>query len=134
MSERLILRKCNRSAIHYIIQCTKTRKTSLKQFLLSRILLHTVLRPPMSFFDTTPQGRILNRFGKDVDVLDASMPFILRFWIICTLECACTFLVISWTTPYFILPFAVVMLGYFVVQRIYVATSRQLKRLESVSR
>ena len=88
----------------------------------------------MSFFDTTPQGRILNRFGKDVDVLDAAMPFVLRFWISCTLECACTFLVISWTTPTFVVPFAVVMLGYYVVQRIYVATSRQLKRLESVSR
>ncbi len=98
------------------------------------IVLRSILRSPMSFFDTTPQGRILNRFGKDIDVLDATMPMILRGWITCFLAVISTFVIISYTTPIFILPFSVVLIAYYMVQRIYVATSRQLKRLESVSR
>ena len=87
-------------------------------------MLGNILRSPLSFFDTTPQGRILNRFGKDVDVLDMTMSQIFRGWITCLLAVLSTFLVISYTTPIFLLPVAVIMTCYYVVQRIYVATSR----------
>ena len=97
-------------------------------------MLENVLKSPMSFFDTTPQGRILNRFGKDVDVLDTTMPMILRGWITCLLAVIATFGLISYTTPIFLLPLIVIAVCYYIVQRIYVATSRELKRLESVSR
>lgn len=101
---------------------------------LHNLVLGNVLKSPMSFFDTTPQGRILNRFGKDVDVLDTTMPMILRGWITCLLAVLSTFAIISYTTPMFLLPITVVLGAYYIVQRIYVATSRELKRLESVSR
>jgi len=97
-------------------------------------MLSNILRNPLSFFDTTPQGRILNRFGKDVDVLDTTMAMLIRGWITCLLAVISTFLIISYTTPLFLIPIAVVMCCYYFVQRIYVATSRQLKRLESVTK
>merc|ERR1711971_1204711 len=97
-------------------------------------MLSNILRNPLSFFDTTPQGRILNRFGKDVDVLDTTMAMLIRGWITCLLAVISTFLIISYTTPLFLVPIAVVMCCYYFVQRIYVATSRQLKRLESVTK
>merc|ERR1712223_1419525 len=97
-------------------------------------MLGNILRNPLSFFDTTPQGRILNRFGKDVDVLDTTMAMLIRGWITCLLAVTSTFLIISYTTPLFLIPIAVVMCCYYFVQRIYVATSRQLKRLESVTK
>ncbi len=96
--------------------------------------LKTVLRAPMSFFDTTPQGRLLNRFGKDVDVLDSTMPMIIRGWMMCFLAVVSTFTIIIYTTPVFAIPLIIIMACYYFVQRIYVATSRQLKRLESVTR
>jgi ATP-binding cassette subfamily C (CFTR/MRP) protein 1 len=37
-------------------------------------ILYGVLRTPMSFFDTTPIGRIINRFAKDMESIDSSLP------------------------------------------------------------
>lgn len=41
-------------------------------------LLSSILHAPMYFFDTTPLGRIINRFSRDIDILDVSVQFILR--------------------------------------------------------
>ncbi|KAG2463187.1 MRP5 protein, partial [Polypterus senegalus] len=38
-------------------------------------LFRKILRSPMKFFDTTPTGRILNRFSKDMDEVDTRLPF-----------------------------------------------------------
>jgi ABC-type multidrug transport system fused ATPase/permease subunit len=36
--------------------------------------LGAVLRAPLSFFHSHPHGRILNKFGKDLDFLDDLLP------------------------------------------------------------
>ena len=42
--------------------------------MLHNSLLRGVFHAPLTFFDTTPTGRILSRFGKDVDELDTALP------------------------------------------------------------
>lgn len=44
-------------------------------------LLTNVLRWPMELFDTTPVGRVLNRFSKDVDTVDNVLPQVIRSWL-----------------------------------------------------
>ncbi|XP_046475187.1 multidrug resistance-associated protein 1 isoform X1 [Neodiprion pinetum] len=112
--------------------------TSLGCWLAARrmhlVMLRGVMRAPLTFFDTTPTGRIISRFAKDVDVLDTSLPQQISDSIYCLFEAVGTVVAICYSTPLFavvILPIGVV---YYFVQRFYVATSRQLKRLESVSR
>ncbi|XP_011343424.1 multidrug resistance-associated protein 1 isoform X3 [Ooceraea biroi] len=102
-----------------------------------RIFLSTlqhVLHNPMSFFDKTPTGRILSRLGKDIDVIDNVLPVILRAWINCLLSVIATLVVISYSTPIFTVVIIPIGAIYYFIQRFYVASSRQLKRLESVSR
>jgi ATP-binding cassette subfamily C (CFTR/MRP) protein 1 len=71
----------------------------------------------MSFFDTTPQGRILNRFGKDVDVMDESMPTTLRGWLNNLMTIASSLIIIAYTTPLFLIPVAVILAFYYLIQR-----------------
>lgn len=87
----------------------------------------------MSFFDTTPSGRILNRFGKDVDVIDNILPMTMQFWIMMFFNVLAILVVISYSTPWFLTVIPPIGLLYYFIQKFYVATSRQLKRIESIS-
>lgn len=97
-------------------------------------LLSNILRAPMSFFDTTPTGRIVNRFSGDISTVDDTLPQTLRSWVMCLLGIVSILVMICMATPVFaiiIIPLGIV---YVSVQVFYVATSRQLRRLDSVSR
>ncbi|XP_011699220.1 PREDICTED: multidrug resistance-associated protein 1 isoform X8 [Wasmannia auropunctata] len=102
--------------------------------LLHSEVLYVMLRSPLGFFDTTPSGRILNRFGKDIDTIDNILPPSIRAWLFCLASVIATLVVISYSTPIFIAVILPIGAIYYFIQRFYVATSRQLKRLESVSR
>ncbi|KAK8748976.1 hypothetical protein OTU49_015623, partial [Cherax quadricarinatus] len=97
-------------------------------------ILHSVMHLPMHFFDTNPIGRLINRFGKDVDTLDNVLPWSLRSWLLCFFTVASTFLAIIYSTPIFVVVMVPTIIIYYLVQVLYVTTSRQLKRIESVSR
>ncbi|XP_050541854.1 multidrug resistance-associated protein 1 isoform X1 [Daktulosphaira vitifoliae] len=93
-----------------------------------------IFKNPLSLFDTTPSGRILNRVSKDIDTIDNLLPFILRSTSMTMFSVIGTLFVISYSTPIFTSVIIPIGFVYYFIQRFYVATSRQLKRLESVSR
>ncbi|XP_041776327.1 multidrug resistance-associated protein 1 isoform X7 [Anopheles merus] len=102
--------------------------------ILHRRLLEGILRSGMTFFDTTPRGRIIARFSNDINTLDYSLPMNIKNFIPTVLRVVATLVVISISTPIFAAVIVPIGILYYAVQRFYVATSRQLKRLESVSR
>ncbi|XP_051473900.1 ATP-binding cassette sub-family C member 2 isoform X2 [Apus apus] len=97
-------------------------------------LLSNILRAPMSFFDTTPTGRIVNRFAKDIFTIDETIPMSFRSWLNCFMALISTLLMISLATPFFVLVIIPLSIFYYFVLRFYISTSRQLRRLDSVTR
>ncbi|XP_074089273.1 ATP-binding cassette sub-family C member 2 [Macrotis lagotis] len=97
-------------------------------------LLDNIFRAPMSFFDTTPTGRIVNRFANDISTVDDIIPASFRSWILCFLSIISTLIMISVATPVFIIIIIPLTIIYIFIQRFYVATSRQLRRLDSVTK
>ncbi|XP_063019479.1 ATP-binding cassette sub-family C member 2 [Melospiza melodia melodia] len=101
---------------------------------MHQLLLSNILRAPMSFFDTTPVGRIINRFAKDIFTVDETIPTSFRTWISCFMGIISTLIVICLATPFFAIVIIPLSIFYYFVLRFYVATSRQLRRLDSVTR
>lgn len=96
-------------------------------------LLSNILHAPVWFFDTTPIGRILSRFSKDLNIMDARLPAIFSDVTFCFFDVTAALFIISISTPMFTTVILPIVLIYFLLQRFYIPTSRQLKRMESVS-
>ncbi|KAH7930359.1 P-loop containing nucleoside triphosphate hydrolase protein [Leucogyrophana mollusca] len=97
-------------------------------------MLDSVMRAPLSFFEMTPTGRILNLFSRDTYVVDQILARVIQNLIRTSATCASIILVIGWSFPPFLL--AVLPLAWFYsrVTSYYLSTSRELKRLDAVSR
>ncbi|XP_040491210.1 multidrug resistance-associated protein 1 isoform X6 [Ursus maritimus] len=97
-------------------------------------LLQNVLRSPMSFFERTPSGNLVNRFSKELDTVDSMIPQVIKMFMGSLFSVIGACIIILLATPIAAIIIPPLGLIYFFVQRFYVASSRQLKRLESVSR
>lgn len=97
-------------------------------------MLANVMRAPTKFFDTTPTGRVLNRFSSDQYTADNELRQTIQMMLMCLMRVACVAIVILWVTPAFIV--CVVPMGfiYYKVQAFYRQSSREMKRLESVAK
>ncbi|KAI8638609.1 P-loop containing nucleoside triphosphate hydrolase protein [Parasitella parasitica] len=97
-------------------------------------LLDRVLKAPLRFFDTTPIGRVVNRFSKDFETIDASVPAgMVQFCIQWTTVISIVLIATS-ILPVLIAPMILVALINIYFGLRFVAASRELKRMDSVSR
>ncbi|KAG5176755.1 hypothetical protein JKP88DRAFT_265312 [Tribonema minus] len=93
-----------------------------------------VMRSPMSFFNSNPQGRILNRFSNDQGSVDELLPVTAYNAIEIILFVVAAMALVCITVPYvtlMILPMAIL---FYVARKRYLASSREIKRLEAISR
>ena len=107
-----------------------SRRMQLRE---KRALLLRLTRAPGRFFDTTPVGRILNRFTTDINTIDGAVYNSARFCLTGVLNFLASFLTILIIVPSFA-PFALFIAWLYVrLAPRYIRASRDLRRLESVS-
>ncbi|KAF9115455.1 hypothetical protein BGX27_007708 [Mortierella sp. AM989] len=97
-------------------------------------LLVSIIHAPIRFFDTTPVGRIINRFSKDFEVIDGQLISLMVAMFLHIFGIAAVVFIISWVTPGFLIVFALIAMAYLLVGAYYISSSRELKRLESVTK
>jgi ATP-binding cassette subfamily C (CFTR/MRP) protein 1 len=97
-------------------------------------MAYAIFRSPMSFFETTPAGRILNRFSSDIYRVDEVLARTFNMLFVNAAKSGFTLIVISAATPAFIGIIIPVGFLYLYIQRYYLRTSRELKRLDSTTR
>jgi len=83
---------------------------------LHKKLLSNILRSPMSFFDTTPLGRVLNRFSKDINTVDEILPRSFSDFLSSLLTVVATVIVICIATPTFLIVLVPMIVLYGLVQ------------------
>jgi len=102
--------------------------------LLHDKLLISVLKSTLRFFESTPTGRIVNRFTKDLEATEDSIPQSIKSLIDCIMNLIKMVVIISISTPLFIIALIPITIAYLLVQRYFVPSNRQLKRMQSVSK
>ena len=101
---------------------------------LHNSMMSAVLKAPVLFFDTNPVGRIINRFSRDIGVMDELLPDVFLQAVEILLFCIGAVVLPSILNPWIILPAAPLIFLFMWFGRFYLRTSRDLRRLEEVKR
>ncbi len=97
-------------------------------------LLRALLRAPVSFFDGTPVGRILQRFSRDLEVVDVQLQWNIDSFIHCLLYISTTLVLITVTSPWMLLAIFPIVFLYYEFQKQYRNPAREIKRMDSIAR
>ncbi|KAJ1782494.1 hypothetical protein LPJ59_006797, partial [Coemansia sp. RSA 2399] len=97
-------------------------------------MLRGVLRSPMSFFDVTPLGRILNRFSSDLQRCDEMLPRYVGGLVNTMVSVVSTITVIGFSTPLMLVVMFPLSFIYRYLQERFLFSSRELRRLDFTTR
>ncbi|KAK4289504.1 hypothetical protein Pmani_037528 [Petrolisthes manimaculis] len=93
-----------------------------------------VFRSPMSYFDTTPSGRIIGIFSRDMDEVDTRVPFLIECLVQNSFLILSSLLFVCLVFPYFLPVLVVLMVVFLYIRKVFRVGIRDLKRLDNVAR
>nr|CAD7428950.1 unnamed protein product [Timema monikensis] len=101
---------------------------------LHNAMFSGVIRSVISFFTVNPSGQILNRFSKDMGQIDEQLPLILLDCLQIGFNLVGVIVLVVIVNYWILLPALVMFVTFYLLRRIYVSTSRNLQRLEGITR
>ncbi|KAK2649459.1 hypothetical protein Ddye_016948 [Dipteronia dyeriana] len=115
-------------ALFVTLMGLKTAQTFFNQ------ILHSILHAPMSFFDTTPSGRILSRVSTDQTNIDIFLPFFMGITVSMYITLLSIFIITcqyAWPTVFLLIPLAWANYWY---RGYYLSSARELTRLDQITK
>ncbi|CAF3905522.1 unnamed protein product [Rotaria sp. Silwood1] len=135
----------------FAMQLTQRLASYFASRKLHCIILIGILHAPVTFFDTTPVGRIINRFAQDIESVDSMLPQAFSISLNTLIGVVTTLIILFYGTWVAIVEFMLLAIIFvsmqvelfllkipnifiLILKRVYISSSRQLRRLDSVSR
>ncbi|KAK6347368.1 hypothetical protein TWF696_007434 [Orbilia brochopaga] len=119
------------ATLKYFVVALGSYRASINMF---NAMTYTVLRAPTRWFDTTPVGRILNRFSADFMKIDSNLANHIAFFGYSLLSLVGIVVAAAFITPIMLLC-AIVLFGLALALALYyLSTAREIKRIESVNK
>lgn len=116
-----------RSFLYFYI-CTRSSEW------LHNTMFYSLTRSTMRFFSTNPVGRILNRFTRDMGLIDEILPSALLDVLQIGLTLIGIIAVVAIVNHWLLVPTIIVAVMFTFMRSFYLKTSRNVKRLEGITR
>ncbi|KAF9119616.1 hypothetical protein BG015_006282, partial [Linnemannia schmuckeri] len=101
---------------------------------LHAAMLRPLVRAPMSFFDVTSSGKIVNRFSHDINAVDIELPLLFINMLFISTMAISIFIFCILATRWFFAIMIPLGICYYILGGFFLVSSRELKRLDSAAR
>jgi ABC-type multidrug transport system fused ATPase/permease subunit len=101
---------------------------------LHNSMFNSIIHTNMQFFHTNPSGRIMNRFSKDMGSVDELLPKAIMDASQIVLMMAGSLIVAVSVNVYFLIPVVIMGVLFWYIRKIYLKTSKNVKRLEGITK
>lgn len=99
-----------------------------------RALLLSVSKGTMLFFDTTPLGRILNRFSRDIDLIDDGLQMSFIQFMNCVFNIVSSITITIISQPFVLIALIPCGYLYYRLMIFYNSANREIRRISSLTK